>query len=75
MELVGRTETEDTPTARDVTTAVAMVDKLSLEHKRAGLATLETLSAEAKQLLDTIRDVTPDESDDVLLQIAEDELS
>lgn len=72
--LVETTEEEKTPTAREAAHAIDVVEKIDLAHKKAGMQELESLSKEAKHLLSSMKDVTPDEDDNTLLMIAESEL-
>jgi len=73
-QIVDIAEETKTPTAREVSQAVDVIEKTAVLHKAAGLSTLTQLSEQAKQVLSTMKDVTPHEDDSTLLMIAEAEI-
>ena len=75
MKLTARTETLQDPSARDISHTIGIVEKISIEYKKAGLNSLSQLSDNARNLLSNIKDVTNSNEDSMLLQIAEQELS
>ena len=74
MVLTGKTEETKTPTARERLTGIQIIERLNIEHKKAGLQQIHELSKDAIHLLSSFRDVTPSEDDETLLQIAIDEV-
>ena len=75
MELVGKQETLQDPSARDISHTIGIVEKISIEYKKAGLNSLSQLSDNARSLLSNIKDVTNSNDDSMLLQIAEQEIA
>ena len=75
MELVGKQETLQDPSARDISHTIGIVEKISIEYKKAGLNSLSQLSDNARNLLSTIKDVTNSNDDSMLLQVAEQEIA
>ena len=74
MVLVGQTKEQKTPTARERLTGIQLIERISLEHQKAGLKQIHELSKNAKQVFSSLKDVTPAEDEDALLQIALDEI-
>ena len=75
MELVGKQETLQDPSARDISHTIGIVEKISIEYKKAGLNSLSQLSDNARSLLSNIKDVTNSNDDSMLLQVAEQEIA
>jgi len=73
-KLIEVNEETKTPTAREIAHSVGIIEKIAVEHKKAGLTQLSELSEQAKQVLSTLKDVTPHEDDNTLLMIAETEI-